>query len=590
MFCRLSALVLLILPLAAPAQAPETPTVRATAQIVIVDVGVTDSRGNLVPHLKQSDFTITENNAPQTIAHFDEHTAPTAAALAKQPAMPALEPNVYTNFTLAPEDGPINVLLVDTLNTAVGDQANARRQLLAFVKTMKPGTHIAVFALTTHLTLLQGFTSDPQLLLAAVSSNKLVQSSPVVGEPIGTESMSDRLRPFNPAAARGVRQSELEQSTEMDSSRVLDTLSAMNQLARYLSGMPGRKNLIWMSGSFPLNFLPNQASANHGASAIIFQQKLHETTNLLAASQVAIYPIDSRGLTNSPLADATANKYVMTPGAIQGDTAKASALTRDDHGTMRRIADATGGRANLDTNDLRSAVDKAIDNGSNYYTLTYTPTDKKEDGSYRTIAVHLASGDYTLSHRQGYYASDGTNTTKLATNSKGTPAANTASSLDTMHAAMQHGAPAPSQILLKAILLSSPQPSRKPAEGNVLSPKSKSPYRLVTVAYAANPGDISMPSRPDSTRQVALEFVAMVYDADGLLVTLQSSPVNVFVKPEGYRDFFKEGIRYQQQIAVPAKGEYFVRVGIHDLIGDKVGAIEVPAANNSNAPPPTTKP
>ncbi len=45
--------------------------------------------------------------------------------------MPALEPNVYTNFTLTPEDGPINVLLVDTLNTAVGDQANTRRQLLA---------------------------------------------------------------------------------------------------------------------------------------------------------------------------------------------------------------------------------------------------------------------------------------------------------------------------------------------------------------------------------------------------------------------------------------------------------------------------
>ncbi len=126
-----------------------------------------------------------------------------------------------------------------------------------------------------------------------------MQSSPVVGDPIGTESMSDRLRPFNPAAARGVRQSELEQSTEMDSSRVTDTLSAMNQLARYLSGMPGRKNLIWLSGSFPLNFLPNQASANHGASAVMFQQKLHETTNLLAASQVAIYPIDSRGLTNS---------------------------------------------------------------------------------------------------------------------------------------------------------------------------------------------------------------------------------------------------------------------------------------------------
>ncbi len=99
-----------------------------------------------------------------------------------------------------------------------------------------------------------------------------------------------------------------------------------------------------------------------------------------------------------------------------------------------------------------------------------------------------------------------------------------------------------------------------------------------------------MPSRPDTTRQVALEFVAMVYDTDGLLVTLQSNPVNVFVKPEGYRDFLKQGIRYQQQIAVPRKGEYFVRVGIHDMIGDKVGAIEVPTASIANAPPAVSKP
>jgi VWFA-related protein len=587
MSCRLSALLLLTLSPAAHAQAPETPTLRTGTQIVIVDVSVTDSHGNPVHNLKQSDFAIVENNSSQTITHFDEHTTPTAAVLAKQPAIPRLEPNVYTNFALAPEDGPINLLLVDTLNTSVDDQVNTRRQLLTFVKTMKPGTNLAVFALTTHLILLQGFTSDPQLLLAAVSSNKLVQNSPVMNDSIGTEAVSDRLRPFNERAAAGIQQSEAEQSTQMDNSRVIDTLSAMNQLARYLSGMPGRKNLIWLSGSFPLNFLPAQGNRSSGATTASFQQQLHDTTNLLAASQVAIYPVDSKGLTNSPLADATAGKYVMTPGAIQGDVAKSSAQTRDNHSTMRRIAEATGGKANLDTNDLRGAVDKAIDDGSNYYTLTYTPSGKKEDGSYRTISVHLATGDYNLSYREGYYANE--SASKFASSSR-TAAKSSALSLDAMHTAMQHGAPAPSQILFKAILLASPESSKKPAEGNVVSPSSKSPYRLVTVAYAANPGDISMPLRPDNTRQVALEFIANVYDANGQLVTLQSNPVNVFVKPEGYRDFLKEGIRYQQQIAVPTKGEYFVRVGIHDMIGDKVGAVEVPAAAIANAPATPSKP
>ena len=129
------------------------------------------------------------------------------------------------------------------------------------------------------------------------------------------------------------------------------------------------------------------------------------------------------------------------------------------------------------------------------------------------------------------------------------------------------------------MVVSSGATSGKLAEGNIASSKSKPPYRLLTVAYAANPGDITMPERPDGTRQVALVFVALIYDREGQLLTQQSNPVNVFAKPAAIQQFLKEGVRYQQQIAVPAKGEYYLRIGIHDVIGDKVGAIEVPVAS-----------
>jgi hypothetical protein len=144
---------------------------------------------------------------------------------------------------------------------------------------------------------------------------------------------------------------------------------------------------------------------------------------------------------------------------------------------------------------------------------------------------------------------------------------------------MQRGAPAPSEIIFKALVVASPSTSDKLAEGNRASAKSKPPYRLLTVAYAANPSDITMPERPDGTRQVALDFVALVYDREGQLFTQQSNPVNVFAKPAAVEQFLKEGVRYQQQIAVPAKGEYYLRVGIHDMIGDKVGALEIPVAS-----------
>jgi hypothetical protein len=153
-----------------------------------------------------------------------------------------------------------------------------------------------------------------------------------------------------------------------------------------------------------------------------------------------------------------------------------------------------------------------------------------------------------------------------------------------MRVAMQYGAPPPSQIIFKALLVADAKPSDKLAEGNIVASKSKPPYRLVTIAYAANPGDITMPAREDGTRHVDLEFVALVYDRDGKLFIQQSNRINVFAKPEAVRDFLREGVRYQQQIAVPAKGEYYVRSGIHDLIGDKIGAIEVPASSIAVAP------
>jgi hypothetical protein len=129
------------------------------------------------------------------------------------------------------------------------------------------------------------------------------------------------------------------------------------------------------------------------------------------------------------------------------------------------------------------------------------------------------------------------------------------------------------------MVIEDPATTGKPAPGNKSSPKSKPPYRLLTIAYAVNPGDITMPEGPDSTRQVDLDFVSLVYDREGQLFTQQSNQVNVFAKQAAIQQVLKEGVRYQQQIAVPAKGEYYLRTGVHDIIGDKVGVIEIPVAS-----------
>jgi hypothetical protein len=100
-----------------------------------------------------------------------------------------------------------------------------------------------------------------------------------------------------------------------------------------------------------------------------------------------------------------------------------------------------------------------------------------------------------------------------------------------------------------------------------------------------------MPERPDGTRQVDLDFVSLVYDREGQLFTQQSNQVNVFANQTAIQQVLKEGVRYQQQIAVPAKGEYYLRMGVHDMIGDKVGVIEIPVASIARmAIPPASPP
>jgi VWFA-related protein len=472
------------------------------------------------------------------------------------------------------EGGQDNLLLFDLLNTPVDRQAYARGQLLAFLKTMKPGTRLALFTLTSRLNLVEGFTSDPALLVAAVNALE-IHSSPILADPIGTMGFADSVAQMPMANPTIARQIEGEQSTQQNHFRAVYTLGAMSQLAHYLSGMAGRKNLIWFSNSFPAGLFNSTGS---------LQTDLGKTMNLLARSQVAVYPVGLRGLANTPLSDVSATKYALNGGvAVNDDSDQFGALVRDERATSGRIAKATGGKAFDNGNDLAQAVNQALDDGSHYYTLVYSPSDKREDGSYRKISVVAASG-YRLAYRDGYYADspDG---------HQGLRGAGDIAPPDVMRAAMQRGAPAPSEIIFNAMVVANPATSDKLAAGNKSSPKSKPPYRVLTVAYAVNPGDITMPERPDGTRQVDLDFVSLVYDRDGQLFIQQSNQVNVFAKQAAIQQVLKEGVRYQQEIAVPAKGEYYLRIGIHDMIGDKLGVMEIPVASvGMMAVQPTSSP
>jgi VWFA-related protein len=603
--CHSAPLLLLATALAAaqttpqPAQSPAqaaAPTLRATARLVIVDVVVTDSGGHPVKGLKSSDFNLTEGKDPQFIKTFEEHDAPTEPV--HLPPMPKLAPGVFTNYAPVPVSSAVNVLLLDTLNTPMQDQMFVRQQLMQYLKNAKPGTRIAIFGLTTRLSMLQGFTADPEILKRFMEK-KGATASPLLDDAVGGGGVQDSMSDMMAAQSAdseiaadlvyNVASFEAETKSFALQLRARYTLDALDQLARYLVGIPGRKNLIWFSGSFPINILPDPDSAGDPFAGIASaEEEFRETTNLLTKSEVAVYPVDARGLMTSPSfsVQTPGNRYASNPNNFAKDQRAFSSATFSEHSTMYRMADDTGGKAFVNTNGLAEAVAKAIDIGSNYYTLTYTPTNPNpKPDEFHPIRVKVDRVGLTLSYRKGYYteAADKTSATPTADNAAGEPSVGEA-----VRAAVQYGAPPATQLIFSTVVRpTGTQPEDTPAQGNKPEPGSKpahGPWTRYTVRLVLDPHAVALASMPDGQRIGHLQFITLVYDRDGNRINSNLNDLSNKLTPEQYASFLQRPIFLQQFISVPVKGDYRLRVLIFDRNTGHIGSVELPIAAVKNLP------
>lgn len=580
-FCLSSALLI-----SQEAQDDSGFTMRIDSQLVVVDVVAADIHQAAVHHLKASDFVILENGVPQQVKNFEEHIGGAGADLAKVGPLPVMPPGVFTNYSPVPSNGPVNILLLDALNTPTSDQAFMREQLQQYLKHATAGTRIAIFGLTTRLTLLQGVTTNPELLKLAIRK-KYPESSPLLADQSGNggepSSLSDTVSSSfgNDPNLAGMVESLQEFETRRNSMqlqlRTRYTLDALNMLARYLNGIPGRKNLIWFSGSFPLNVLPDGSSGDPFGAAAGFGDEFRETVNILTRSQVAVYPVDARGLMGNAVFNAanSGNVYAHNPSAFAGDSMAFLQQTGAEHATMLQMAEETGGRAFINTNDLSGAVSKAVNTGSSYYTLTYSPKNTNWNGDFRKIEVRCTVQGVTLSYRRGYYAEDPYSANSALSEMNASP------SFDSLRAAMLHGSPDSTQIIIKVRVVPASQVlSDQPAKGNYLNPALNvhGPFRSYTVDLAADPSNITMHPGKNHDHEGALQFITYVYDHDGRLVILRDDRTHADLSPAAYANFERYGVFWHQEISVPAKDDYSLRIAIRDFNSDRIGAVEIPIA------------
>lgn len=581
-FLRCFIAVSLCTPLIAAAQSPApepAATIHLGTNLVVVDVIVTDSHQDPVHNLTAADFSLREDGHPETIKNFEEHSADKTAS-APQPPPRSHAPGSFTNDLAIPATGPLNLILLDHLNTPEADQSKSLDQVAQYLKTAPAAARFALLTLTsTQMYLLQGFTTDHDLLLAALSNKKAAPSYPVflTGEMASS--------PSGPSGMNAANASKRETRRQL-------TLDSLNQLGRYLGQLSGRKNLLWFSSSFPISILPNGEAPENLRPAYI--EEFQETVNLLAHNQVAVYPIDSRGLSAGQLftsgnANTSGGGRANPVVPSQNDRFYSNLASQGE--TMQQIADATGGQAFANTNSLKQAASRAVEGGSNYYTLAYTPSSDKWKGQYRKIQIELARKGFTLSYRRGYYATDPSgsapkNDAKAEVKSD-SPAPVPYSA---MRVAMVHGGPEPTEILFETIVrpsIAAEEPA--PYPHNQPGSSARGPYRRYNVHYKAHLDDIHCDPTPQGPLYCAVEFVACVFDADGLLINTQVNDIKEMVKPDFFSSLHRAGqhpeFQYKQEISVPVRGEYYLRVGVHDLLTNRVGAVELPVAAVSQLPP-----
>ena len=225
----------LLVPVLLAAQGTPEPVFRTSTRLVQVDV-VVKAKNVPAKGLTKDDFQVYDNGKLQQIAVFSVRDAQ-----AERPARKALPAGAVSNRPQLIGSEPVaaTVILIDGLNTYPEDQGYARLQALKYLDRASRNELVSVLALDNTLKTLQETTDDHDLLRKAIDGYHMVQSFSLQDGQYGL------LSGLTGNGANAMRAANLQRQADI-------TSAAFATIARYMSGLPGRKKLIWISAALPL--------------------------------------------------------------------------------------------------------------------------------------------------------------------------------------------------------------------------------------------------------------------------------------------------------------------------------------------------
>jgi VWFA-related protein len=492
-------------------------TLRTNTRLVVVDVVATDSKGQPVPDLKASDFTVLEDGKPQKISGFNFEHSDASSARTVQIQLP---PSVVTN---APkfQSNSLNVILFDVANGDFTEHVYARDQLLKFLNGAALDRPVAIFALQSQLKLLHDFSTDNKALSETVAKYR------PPARLNNSESMESRASAFSTRGDYHTSERDIE-----------NTLNQLNVLAKILAGYPGRKNLIWLSESFPLTLFPETVNQmNIGGQDLRSAGTPGTNQNLQTSAPFKTYAALIKKVSDS-LMSAQVAVYPVDAGAVGKDDHLASQHTMDN------MAESTGGKAFKNSNDLVLGLRNGIEDGSTYYTLTYYPENKNWDGQFRRIQVKSNRTNMSLRYREGYYAVDPEKINKEDSDAVA----------ENFSRLLELDAPTATQVVFQAQV----QP---PSEKN----------KKVVVTFHVDPRTLAFEKKDNGVEFAKLNCTVWAYGKDKDKPTMASGTVTANLSASEYQQMMQQRFLPCDRQLDLKSGTYVLRMGVLDRASNKIG-------------------
>lgn len=524
-----AALALMLWAVVAVAQAPPAapPTFSVSAHLVQIRAMVRDKNGP-VAGLSKDDFVLTDRGIARDIRIFSADSTGTHNIVNTPP------PNTFSD---APQYGPnspasISIVLLDNLNTLYGSSpvpyestpywledlalANAKAHLIQFVQGLDSKDRVAIYGLSDSLHVLCDFTNDREQLLAIVKAydpnsrtSRATVEPGVFHTPVPGPEFNGNM---NEEAARFAAMA--------NANRAMVTMAALAAIADHVAQIPARKNLVWLTANLPFS---GEAMAR-----------------VLAPAQIAAYMVDARGLLTRNLGPPDMDG----DAAARGNFPLAQSPQPVGIETMRELAEETGGKAFVNTNDLTGAIREAVEGSTANYTLGFYLDAASLDGKFHPLKLQVKRTGVTLRYPKGYFALTERPATEDQDRNK---------IIAAVRSPLQSSA-----ILVQAKLdrVGQPQPN------------------LLKIVTSVDIHSVQL-ERDGELRNGAIKVHIIEQDATGKVLHESTQGLNLHLTEKQYADYLQSGISFLQYVQ-PKRDATTLRLLVQDAGTTAIGSLIIP--------------